>query len=91
MGGYCIAGFEKPLDACCGYGEKYNYGIVGCGYSKVVNGSKIFGKACQRPSKRVNWDGIHYTEAANRFIFQRISSGAFSDPPTPLNMSCRLP
>ncbi|KAK4274011.1 hypothetical protein QN277_017305 [Acacia crassicarpa] len=83
-------GFEKPLEACCGYGEnKYKYGIVGCGYSKVVNGSEVFGRACGRPSVRVNWDGIHYTEAANHLIFHRISSGAFSDPPIPLNMSCR--
>ena len=28
---------------------------------------------------RVNWDEIHYTEAANKFVFNKISTRAFSD------------
>ncbi|KAF7816857.1 esterase-like [Senna tora] len=82
-------GFEKPFVACCGYGSgEYNYGIAECGGTAIVNGSEIFGGSCENPSVRVNWDGIHFTEAANKFIFDIISSGAFSDPPLPLNMAC---
>nr|XP_012570621.1 uncharacterized protein LOC101514585 [Cicer arietinum] len=82
-------GFEHPLVACCGYGGKYNYSsIVRCGGTIEVNGTQIFVGSCKRPYVRVNWDGAHYTEAANKFIFQQISSGAFSDPPIPLNMAC---
>ena len=46
------------------------------------------GGSCDDPSVRVVWDGIHYTEAANKFIFEQISTGAFSDPPIPLKMAC---
>jgi hypothetical protein len=54
----------------------------------VVNGSQIFVGACESPSTKVVWDGVHYTEAANKFIFDQISTGDFSDPPIPLNMAC---
>ncbi|KDP32799.1 hypothetical protein JCGZ_12091 [Jatropha curcas] len=82
-------GFELPLVACCGYGGMYNFsGSVRCGDNVRVNGSQIV-VSCDRPSVRVNWDGIHYTEAANKFVFDQISTGAFSDPHTPLNMACR--
>ena len=83
-----ISGFELPLVACCGYGGIYNYGSGGCGKTITINGSQIFVGSCERPSIRVNWDGVHYTEAANKFIFDQISTGLFSDPPTPLKMAC---
>ncbi|XP_059433932.1 esterase-like isoform X2 [Corylus avellana] len=82
-------GFEFPLVACCGYGGKYNYSnSVRCGGTITVNGSQIFVGSCEHPSVRVNWDGFHYTEAANKFVFNQISTGAFSDPPIPLKMAC---
>ncbi|KAG8633109.1 esterase-like isoform X1 [Manihot esculenta] len=82
-------GFELPLMACCGYGGMYNYSNnAGCGAKIVVNGSEVVVGSCDRPWVRVNWDGIHYTEAANKFVFDQISSGAFSQPPVPLSMSC---
>ncbi|KAK4274014.1 hypothetical protein QN277_017306 [Acacia crassicarpa] len=81
-------GFEKPLVACCGYGGKYNHGSVMCGNAGTVNGTEIFAGACENPSTRVSWDGVHNTEAANKIIFDQISSGAFSDPPLPLNKAC---
>ncbi|KAM3762618.1 hypothetical protein ACB098_01G361000 [Castanea mollissima] len=66
-------GFELPLIACCGYGGIYNYSSsIGCGATITVNGSQIFVGSCERPSVRVNWDGIHYTEAANKFVFDKI-------------------
>ncbi|KAK4274009.1 hypothetical protein QN277_017303 [Acacia crassicarpa] len=47
--------------------------------------------ACENPSVRVNWDGYHFTEVANRFLFNRISTGAFSDPRLPLSSPCCRP
>jgi hypothetical protein len=82
-----FVGFEHPLIACCGYGGKYNFN-VGCGGTIEVNGTQIFVGSCERPSVRVIWDGVHYTEAANKFLFHQISTGAFSDPHIPLNMAC---
>ncbi|XP_021806580.1 esterase-like [Prunus avium] len=82
-------GFELPLVACCGYGGKYNFNSSAeCGGTVAVNGSQIFVGSCKRPSARVNWDGIHYTEAAAKFVFDKISTGAFSDPPFPLKQAC---
>ncbi|RVW17705.1 esterase-like [Vitis riparia] len=84
-----ITRFEHSLVACCGYGGKYNYNNeVVCGGTITVNGTDIFIGACDRPWVRANWDGIHYTEAANKFVFDRISSGAYTDPPVPLKMAC---
>ncbi|KAF2291392.1 hypothetical protein GH714_023551 [Hevea brasiliensis] len=83
-------GFEFPLIACCGYGGKYNYSsTIGCGDTVTEDdGTQIVVGSCDRPAVRVSWDGAHYTEAANKFIFDQISTGAFSDPPTALNMAC---
>lgn len=81
-------GFEKPLVTCCGYGEEYNFGSGLCGATITVNSTEIFVGSCEKPSTRVTWDGIHYTEAANKVIFDQISSGNFSDPPLPLNYAC---
>ncbi|KAL5053534.1 hypothetical protein RYX36_034216 [Vicia faba] len=83
-------GFEKGVIACCGKGGKYNFNnVVRCGATKIVNGKKILiAKSCKDPSVRIIWDGIHYTEAANNWIFQQIVNGNFSDPPISLKMAC---
>ncbi|KAM1510337.1 hypothetical protein ACFX10_019403 [Malus domestica] len=82
-------GFELPLVACCGYGGNYNYSnSVECGATVKVNGSQIFVGSCKRPSARVIWDGIHYAEAAAKFVFDKISTGEFSDPPLPFKQAC---
>ncbi|OMO55584.1 Lipase, GDSL [Corchorus olitorius] len=83
-------GFELPLVTCCGYGGQYNYSAeVLCGGTIRVNGTEIFVGSCERPSVRVVWDGIHYTEAANKFVYDQISTGSFSDPPIPLKQACQ--
>ncbi|WVZ58780.1 hypothetical protein U9M48_009011 [Paspalum notatum var. saurae] len=53
---------DTPLAACCGGGGgPYNFNFsTFC----ATPGST----ACADPSKFVSWDGIHFTEAANRFI-----------------------
>lgn len=86
-----LAGFELPLVACCGHGGKYNYNANnGCGSTITVNGTEVvIGKSCKDPSKRIVWDGVHYTEAANRWVFDQIAEGKFSVPPTPLRMACK--
>ncbi|KAF2291393.1 hypothetical protein GH714_023587 [Hevea brasiliensis] len=83
-------GFEFPLITCCGYGGKYNFSVTApCGDTVTADdGTKIVVGSCACPSVRVNWDGVHYTEAANEYFFDQISTGAFSDPPVPLNMAC---
>ncbi|XWS25139.1 hypothetical protein CRYUN_Cryun27aG0044900 [Craigia yunnanensis] len=82
-------GFQLPLVACCGYGGKYNYSeAAACGETLSVNGKNITVGSCKDPSVRVNWDGIHLTEAANKFVFDGVSTGAFSDPSIPLKLAC---
>ncbi|KAH1256034.1 Esterase [Glycine max] len=83
-------GFEEPLRACCGHGGRYNYNLhIGCGAKIKAHGKEILmGKPCKDPSVWVNWDGVHYTEAANKWVFDQIVDGSFSDPPIPLSMAC---
>nr|XP_010930359.1 GDSL esterase/lipase At3g26430 [Elaeis guineensis] len=84
-------GFEHPLRTCCGYGGgEYNFDFfVRCSNTGKVNGTTVLlGKSCKDPSKSIIWDGVHYTEAANRWVFDQIKGGAFSDPPVPLSMAC---
>ncbi|KAL1314208.1 hypothetical protein HN51_040979 [Arachis hypogaea] len=83
-------GFEEPLRACCGHGGKYNYNLhVGCGGKVKIKGKEVMiAKPCKNPAVRISWDGVHYTEAANKWIFDKIVDGSFSDPPIPLNMAC---
>nr|TKW14165.1 hypothetical protein SEVIR_5G149700v2 [Setaria viridis] len=52
---------SSTLLACCGAGGEYNYNpIAACGFPGAT--------ACADPSRAVNWDGIHLTEAAYRVI-----------------------
>ncbi|XP_038714984.1 uncharacterized protein LOC120008666 [Tripterygium wilfordii] len=84
-----LSGFQLPLVACCGYGGKYNYSnSVDCGGTITINGTQIFVGSCEHPNARVNWDGVHYTEVAAKYVFDQISTGNFSDPPIPLKMAC---
>ncbi|KAJ4973114.1 hypothetical protein NE237_006288 [Protea cynaroides] len=81
-------GFKRPLVACCGYGGKYNYNIR-CGMKIIKDGKQVLvGKSCKDPSVRIIWDGIHFTEAANKWVYDRIVDGSYSDPPIPLKMAC---
>ncbi|XP_059447987.1 GDSL esterase/lipase At3g26430-like [Corylus avellana] len=84
-------GFQHPLVACCGHGGKYNFNrYMKCGAKKGINGKEILiANSCKDPSVRINWDGVHYTEAANKWIFEQISNGSFSDPPISLQIACQ--
>ncbi|KAK8529366.1 hypothetical protein V6N13_102289 [Hibiscus sabdariffa] len=78
-------GFVDPLTNCCGHFGDYT---VQCGKTAVVNGTETFGAACSDPSKRISWDGIHYTDAANHWVAKRIMDGSLSDPPVPITDAC---
>ncbi|XP_006657897.1 GDSL esterase/lipase ACHE-like [Oryza brachyantha] len=76
-------GFDDPQLPCCGDDN------VGCGGKAEVNGTWVVGKSCDNPLRRVSWDGVHLTEAANRFVFDQIVAGKLSDPPVPLRQACQ--
>ncbi|KAL0312487.1 UNVERIFIED_CONTAM: GDSL esterase/lipase [Sesamum radiatum] len=80
---YSRYGFEQPLMACCGYrGPPLNYDSrITCGQTKVLNGSSVTAKGCNDSTEYVNWDGIHYTEAANQYVASQVLTGKYSDPP----------
>uniref|UniRef100_A0A453DQY0 GDSL esterase/lipase n=1 Tax=Aegilops tauschii subsp. strangulata TaxID=200361 RepID=A0A453DQY0_AEGTS len=85
-------GFGDPLRVCCGYGGgEYNFDRdIRCGDKMEVNGTSVLaGKPCEDPSRSVSWDGVHFTEAANKFVFDQIVDGALSDPPVPLRRACQ--
>ncbi|XP_040972799.1 esterase [Gossypium hirsutum] len=68
---------------------KYNYSEEAiCGGNISVNGKSITVGSCKDPSVRVSWDGVHFTEAANKFAFDLVSTRDFSDPPIPLKLAC---
>ncbi|CAN0890174.1 GDSL esterase/lipase At1g54790, partial [Linum grandiflorum] len=73
---YSHYGFKEPLAACCGYGgPPLNYdGRVTCGATVSINGTMVTAYPCNDTSEYVNWDGIHYTEAANRFVAKQLLS-----------------
>ncbi|KAJ9176305.1 hypothetical protein P3X46_011635 [Hevea brasiliensis] len=79
-------GFDNPLGYCCGHHEDH---IVECGKTiELANGTNVYGGSCSDPSKYISWDGIHYTEAANQWVANRIIDGSLSDPPTPVVKAC---
>ncbi|KAK7839535.1 gdsl esterase/lipase [Quercus suber] len=78
-----IAGFVSPLGYCCGH-----LGVAECWQISIVNGTEVFAASCSDPSKHISWDGVHYTEAANRWVANHIVDGSLSDPPIPLTKSC---
>jgi hypothetical protein len=81
---FCFStGFEHATQACCGYGgPPLNYdGNVPCGHTVSLDGKMVTAKGCSDTTEFVNWDGIHYTEAANFHIASQILTGKYSDPP----------
>ncbi|CAO2836774.1 unnamed protein product [Amaranthus hypochondriacus] len=83
LSNYSRYGFEQPIMACCGYGgPPLNYDSrVPCGQTKTINGTSVTAKGCSDSTEYINWDGIHYTEAANQYVASQILTGKYSDPP----------
>ncbi|GMY16656.1 GDSL esterase/lipase At1g54790-like isoform X2 [Fagus crenata] len=76
-------GFKQPFAACCGYGGlPLNFdNRIACGKTKILNGSLVTAIPCNNTAEYVNWDGNHYTEAANEYVSSQILTGNYSDPP----------
>ncbi|KAL4383705.1 hypothetical protein GQ457_15G022460 [Hibiscus cannabinus] len=80
---HSLYGFQQPLAACCGYGgPPLNFDIrMPCGITKDLNGTIATANPCNNTAEYINWDGTHYTEAANRFVADEILTGNYSDSP----------
>ncbi|KAK6239246.1 hypothetical protein QUC31_004715 [Theobroma cacao] len=80
---HSLYGFQQPLAACCGYGgPPLNFDSrIACGLTKDLNGSIVTANPCNNTAEYINWDGNHYTEAANRFVADLILTGNYSDSP----------
>ncbi|KAK2965980.1 hypothetical protein RJ640_002170 [Escallonia rubra] len=57
--------------ACCGYGgPPLNFDKrIDCGQTKILDVTPVRARGCNDSSKHLHWDGYHYTEASNRYIF----------------------
>ncbi|KXG38612.1 hypothetical protein SORBI_3001G258500 [Sorghum bicolor] len=73
MASPALYGFgDRPLATCCAGGagpNNFNF-IAFCGTPASTT--------CADPSKFVSWDGIHFTEAANRFFARNMIKGLLS-------------
>uniref|UniRef100_A0ACD5XQC9 Uncharacterized protein n=1 Tax=Avena sativa TaxID=4498 RepID=A0ACD5XQC9_AVESA len=69
-------GFSAPFEACCGAGGgKYNFDVTArCGMEGATT-------ACDDPSARLSWDGIHPTEALSKVIAGALLRGPYCFPP----------
>ncbi|KAL7589880.1 hypothetical protein Lser_V15G41094 [Lactuca serriola] len=47
-----------------------------------------FSRGCANPLEYISWDGVHYTEAGNKWIANRLQDGSFSAPKLPLMKAC---
>ncbi|XP_031504395.1 GDSL esterase/lipase At4g01130 isoform X1 [Nymphaea colorata] len=85
-------GLKYGTRACCGHGgDPYNFDPrVFCGNTKVINGSTVTASACSDPQNYVSWDGIHFSEAANKAIAYAILSGDYFSPSFPIGKLCDL-
>ncbi|XVF14014.1 hypothetical protein REPUB_Repub09cG0019800 [Reevesia pubescens] len=79
-------GFLDAAEICCGFHEDEIQ--VYCGHKENINGTEFYADSCEDPSKYISWDGVHYSEAANRWIAKHIINGSFSDPPLPIKYAC---
>jgi hypothetical protein len=77
-----VSGFGEPLMACCGHGgPPYNHDRnVSC----LAPGFRV----CDDGAKFISWDGVHYTDAANAVVADKILSGEFSKPKLSFDYFC---
>lgn len=85
------SGFKYTTTACCGTGGQYNFdSSITCTNSAIVNGQIVTASSCSDPSSHVSWDGVHFTESANRYVATQILSGNYFQPPFALHQMCNL-
>ncbi|CAI0455210.1 unnamed protein product [Linum tenue] len=56
---------------------------------KVRSFSQQYGNPCKDPSRHVSWDGVHYSEAANLWVANRIVNGSLSRPAVSVQEACK--
>ncbi|XP_065880008.1 GDSL esterase/lipase At5g14450 isoform X2 [Euphorbia lathyris] len=81
-------GLADPLKVCCGY--HVNYEHIWCGNKGMVNKTQVYGGPCKDTSMFISWDGVHYTQAANKWVADHTHNGSTSlvDPPIPITHAC---
>lgn len=74
-------GFKHVNRACCGVPNEFNYDLrVACGMSQVIDNVTFASTTCSDPNEYIVWDGVHTTEAANRYIAKQMFTGKFFYP-----------
>ncbi|WCJ38865.1 GDSL-like Lipase/Acylhydrolase superfamily protein [Euphorbia peplus] len=58
------------------------------GFSDAFTPNIISGNYINTQENAIIWDGAHFTEKANKWVFLQFWNGSFSDPPTPFNLAC---
>eukprot|EP00253_Pinus_taeda_P010176 PITA_10176 len=84
-------GFKETIKVCCGVGGNYNYDAnILCGSTGIINGMTVEAKACADPASYIIWDGVHWTEHANRLLTQAILGGKYFQPAFSIANQCDL-
>nr|ABR16067.1 unknown [Picea sitchensis] len=84
-------GFKQTTRACCGVGGKYNYDYaVQCGISGTIAGHPVKAVSCAYPETYVNWDGVHWTDRANRILTKQILGGKYFEPAFSIASQCDI-
>eukprot|EP00253_Pinus_taeda_P028178 PITA_28178 len=84
-------GFKETIKVCCGVGGNYNYDAnIWCGSTGILNGTTVEAKACTDPASYIIWDGVHWTEHANRLLTQAILGGKYFKPAFSIANQCDL-
>lgn len=47
------------------------------------------GSICTNPLEYISWDGVHYTETANKWVVNRLQDGSVCAPKIPLTKACQ--
>lgn len=91
------SGFSATNIACCGVpSSPYNVNrLVPCGPPgvdiTVEPPAFLQASSCSNPSSHMYWDGFYTTDAANKYITQKILTGQYFDVPFEYFTSCATP